>query len=153
MSTVTLSAQAKIHMSKAPHDNLEEAPAEDGLIDIACGATGLELQTEEAEEMEVTTLCDKDPQFMRTFAGRSTGSIPIFYSSKEDSAYSEVRKAAEDGKNRYFCLELPDGGKEEFIAYIGSHNISIQTKQAVMANMSLKLSGNIKRTASKEGEA
>ena len=71
--------------------------------------------------------------------------MPVFYSSQEDSAYEAVREAFEKGDNRYIRFELPDGGGEEFIASISAQRVSVQGKTAIMANVSLKVSGKPRR--------
>lgn len=149
-----IAASSSLYISKTTCNDLSEKPEDSELVNIACGATGLELQTEEAEEQDETALCDDAPRFKNSFPGRTTGSIPVFYSSKEDSAYDTIREAFEKGDNRYIRFELPDGGGEEFIASISAHSLSIQVKEALMANVSLKVSGKPNRIkATKEGEA
>jgi len=140
-----IAANSSLYISKTTCNDLSEKPEDDDLVNIACGATGLELQTEEAEEQEETALCDEAPRFKNSFPGRTTGSMPVFYSSKEDSAYEAVREAFEKGDNRYIRFELPDGGGEEFIASVSAHSMSVQVKTAIMANVSLKVSGKPRR--------
>lgn len=132
-----LTAKSKLFISKATCKNLADKPEDSELIQIACGATGLDVQIAEAEKVDIATLCDSGPKSRKGFDGESTATLPMFYSSVEDSAYVEMRKAAKKGDSRYMRWESNEGGGEEFIAYVSSHNFGLQLKGVTTANMSL----------------
>ncbi len=133
----TLVAKSKLFISKTTCNNLVDKPEDSELIQIACGATGLDIQVAAADKSDETTICDDKPKSKKGFPGESTGTLPMLYSSDEDSAYVAVRKAAEKGDNRYMRWESNEGGGEEFIAYVDSHNFGLQLKGIVTASMSL----------------
>ncbi|MBS7815925.1 hypothetical protein B9T11_04910 [Wohlfahrtiimonas chitiniclastica] len=142
----TLSAKSKIQMSKTKCDKLSDKTEEIELINIACDASSFSVEVGESTSIDSTTLDDDAPQSEVAFPGDSTASATMFYSSKADSAYTAVRAAHESAEKRYFCLVFPDGGKEEFIANVTSHSIALQTKEAISANVSFKISGKVKKT-------
>lgn len=132
-----LSAKSKILISKATCNSIAEKPEDSELIEIACGATGLDVQVGAAEKSDETTLCDDSTKTRKGFPGESTATLPMLYNSEEDSAYVAMRKAAKKGDNRYIRWEPEEGGSEEMIAYVDAHSFGLQLKGIVTANMSL----------------
>lgn len=143
---ITLTAKSKIRISKDKCENLDDKPDDLEMFDIACSANNFSIDVGESASIDSTTICDDEPQSVDTFPGEATASATLFYSSKADSGYVKIRQAHALKEKRYMCVEFPDGGKEEFIASISSHNISLQTKEAVQANATFKISGGVKQT-------
>lgn len=143
---ITLSAKSKIKISNTKCEKLGDKPDDAEMFDIACSANNFSIDVGESTSIDTTTLCDDAPQSMDTFPGDSTASATLFYSSKADSGYAKIRQAHASKEKRYICVEFADGGKEEFIASVSSHNITLQTKEAIQANATFKISGIVKQT-------